>query len=238
MKNLLFLVMMSGSFFSYAQVGINTTTPEATLDINGNLIIREVADASAPNTTYEFLVKNQTTNVVEKVTGNLGTVSSNSSIAQLSKASTTGILAAEIYSGYNRISFEAADVKIDRGANVNVTNHTYTIPSSGVYAINFDYRYGNGVELQLFSLNGNPRVAILKQNGPSYSVVDSRIFSGVNASLLGIGAVSVVISQANINSVYEFTAGDVLSFEVFLGGIALNVLGKAATSVSIYKISD
>jgi hypothetical protein len=156
----------------------------------------------------------------------------------LKKSSTTGLLDASLYSGYNKINFDAADVKIDNGSLVDVVDDTYTVPTSGVYAVEFQYQYGNGVELQLLSFSGNPNIAILQHNGPSYTVIDSRIFSGANVNLLGIGALSVVISQASINSIYQFNAGDVLPFEVFMGGIALNVLGKATTSVSIYKISD
>lgn len=238
MKMKLLFIAVSGCFLCAAQVGINTITPEATLDINGDLIVRNVADAaSAPS--YDYLVRNSTTNVVEKVSGNLGTTTTNNTIAKASKSSTTGLLGTSFYSGYNRIDFSTGDIDIDKGSNFNSADDTYTVPTTGVYAVDFDYQYGNGVELQLLSFSGNPRVAILKQDGATYSVVDSRIFSGANISLpLGIGAFSVVISKSQINSLYELNAGDVLSFEVLLGGIALNVLGQASTSVSIYKISD
>jgi hypothetical protein len=151
------------------------------------------------------------------------------------------VLGASIYSGYNRIGFTGTDVKIDPGSNFDSATSTYKVPSDGVYAINFEYRYGDGVQLQLLSLGGTPRAAILKQLGASYTVLDERDFSGANISLglvLGIVPLSVIISQTQVNSIYKLTKDDVLSFEVYLGGIALSVLGNSFSSVSIYKISD
>src|SRR5690606_11953176 len=49
MKTLCFILL---SISCFAQVGINTTDPQAMLDINGNLIIREVAHATG---NFQFL---------------------------------------------------------------------------------------------------------------------------------------------------------------------------------------
>lgn len=236
-RKIVFLLLPFAFIHYNAQVGINTTTPQTTLDVNGNVIVRTV-QYSPPAASYEYLVRNSVTNVVEKVSGNLGSVSVNPTIAKIATSSTTGLLQAGFYPGYSRINFETADVAIDKGSNVNVVDDTYTVPSTGVYAINYSYSYGNGVQLQLLSLAGNPNLAILRQTGAIPQVVDAKNFSGANVSLMGIGALSVVISQASINSVYQLAAGDILSFEVFEGGIDVGVLGVANASISIYKISD
>lgn len=230
--------------FTYAQVGINTTDPQATLDINGNLIVRTVPTTPASG-TYDFLVVNSGSNEVQRLNGNLGTsgnASFSSTFAKASRSSTTALLGANIYSGYNRINFLPASLTINPGNHFNATDDTYVVPSTGIYKVEFEFRYGNGVELQLLSFNGNPRMAILKQEASGYSIVDDRAFSAANVGLeagpINLGALSLVLSQGQINSMYPFTAGDVLSFEVFLGGVALSVLGNARATVSIRKISD
>jgi len=66
--NIFFTTMaILGSIAGYSQnglVGINTTTPSTTFDVNGGTRVRSLVDATA-NTTY-------TRNVVADVNGNLG----------------------------------------------------------------------------------------------------------------------------------------------------------------------
>jgi len=47
MKRLLLVAIYLGGFFAAAQVGVGTTTPMSTLDINGNLSIKHVTLAGA-----------------------------------------------------------------------------------------------------------------------------------------------------------------------------------------------
>jgi len=46
MKTFIIILSLVVSFFSFSQVGINNTNPNATLDINGNLSIRSVTTTS------------------------------------------------------------------------------------------------------------------------------------------------------------------------------------------------
>jgi len=226
--------------FVDAQVGINTTTPEATLDVNGNVIIREVEDASS-SPSYNFLVVDGTTHKVGKVSGNLSGGSgstSNSTIAKAVEEDGISLISAEFYPGWNRIDFGSGHVPINSGNHFDPSTDTYTVPSAGVYAVNFEFRYGNGVQLQLLNFSGSPRIGILKQKTSGYDVVDERVFSGANVSLFGIGALSIIVSSVSMNSLYTFAANDVISFEVAPGGISLGLLDDSYTSVTIYKISD
>lgn len=110
----------------------------------------------------------------------------------------------------------------------------YVVPSSGIYAVNYEFRYGDGVILQVLNIGGTPSIGILRQTGAGYTVLDQKTFSGANIPLVA----SILISQSSINSVYRLTAGDRLSFEVLEGGLALSLLSDSRATVSIYKISD
>ena len=51
MKNILVLVVFLSGFFTSAQVGVGTTTPLSTLDINGNLSVKHVLLTGAATPT-------------------------------------------------------------------------------------------------------------------------------------------------------------------------------------------
>lgn len=51
MKNILVIVALLSSLYSFAQVGIGTTTPQSTLDINGTLSVKHVTLTGAATTT-------------------------------------------------------------------------------------------------------------------------------------------------------------------------------------------
>ena len=233
MKKHYYLLAVIVPIFSFAQVGINTTTPLATLDVNGNLIVRTV-NTTAPDTTYNFLVQNQTTKEVEKITGNLGTVSANSTIAKAVEENGVSLLSGSLFAGWQKIDFGPGHVNINPGNNFSAATDFYTVPATGIYQINYEFRYGNGVLLSALNFSGTPSIGILNHSGGSYTVLDKRKFSGANVPFL----VSLLISNSSINSIYQLTAGDQLSFEVNAGGLGMGALSSSYATFSIRKISD
>lgn len=228
-------------FFSpyllWGQVGINTTEPKATLDVNGNLMIRqldEVIDVS----DHKVLLVNEVNSEVLKVDMSLIS-NSNSYVGNITKAKVSGssvLLSANFYSGWDRVAHIPDP---DFNTNFNTADSTYKIPSDGVYAIKYYYRFGNGVQLQLLSFGGSPKIGILKhgENG-GYTILDQKEFSGASLNLSIIGLLSVLISSTNVDSVYKLKKDDVLSFEYFKGGISLDLLGNSTSEIQIYKISN
>ncbi|AYO57622.1 hypothetical protein CO230_05495 [Chryseobacterium sp. 6424] len=214
-----------------AQVGINTETPGATLDVNGNLIIRQVDPATAAS-NYNFLVVNSTTAEVEQISGSNTPPAVNTTIARLDEENNLSLLNVSGFNGWRRIDFATADINVSN--NFDLTDDVYVVPSSGIYAVNYEFRYGDGVILQVLNIGGAPSIGILRQTGAGYTVLDQKTFSGANIPLVA----SILISQSTINSVYRLTAGDRLSFEVLEGGLALSLLSDSRATVSIYKISD
>lgn len=69
MRKIYTMVLLVSIGLLQAQVGINTDDPQSTLDVNGDVIIRTV-EVAAPNSNYDFLVHNNSTNEVQKVNGN------------------------------------------------------------------------------------------------------------------------------------------------------------------------
>lgn len=218
----------------FSQVGINTTTPQATLDVNGNLIVRTVNSAT-PAVTYDFLVHNNSTKEVEKFSGNFTTGSTaNTTIAKVADSDGISLLSGSLFAGWRKINFSASNISINPGNNFSATSDFYTVPSNGIYKIVFEFRYGTGVLASLLNFNGTPSIGILKHTGGTYTVLDSRKFSGVSVPLLA----SIIVSNTSIDSIYQLSAGDQLSFEVNDGGLSLNLLSSSYATFYVQKISD
>ena len=231
------LCISSLAFTQSGNVGINTETPSATLDINGNLKVR-TTPTSGTLTSYTVLGINNTTKEVTNLDNTLFASASTTTNGTVTKVSATGIgsvLGLTLSNGFQKINFPAA--AIGGTANFNAATDVYTVPSDGIYAVKFSFRYGNGVQLRLLSLTGgDPRIAIF--NGTT--LVDESIFSGANVNLLGaLGVLSLIVSETDIDSVYRFNAGDQITFQSNQSGINLDLLSEnIRASAVIYKISN
>lgn len=238
MKN--FYLIFGGLLFSYniyAQVGINTSEPKATLDVNGNFRVNSVAEITALDNNHKVLLLNEATKMVDKVdlsllSGNSGS-NINNSISKGIEADGVSLLNIGLFDGWQKIDFASGHVPLNAGNYFDSATDQYTVPSKGLYVIDFYFRYGTGLQASL--LGGTPKIGILRVpfSGGSYQVLDSRKFSGVN-----LGLVAVTVSSVEINSIFSLSQGDKLSFEFDQGGVSLGLLGSSSTSFHIYKISD
>lgn len=235
---LIFLGLFATGIAQTGNVGINTATPTATLDVNGNAKIR-----TTPNSTtlvgHQVLGIDTTTKEVKMLDPSLFTTSTSGTVnTTISKATVVGtgaLLGLTGSNGYEKINFGPATL----GTNFDTTTDTYTVPTSGVYAIKFNYRYGDGVNLNVSLLNfngGTPKIGIFR-NGV---VMDEGFFGGASISLLApLVAISVIVSDTYVDSVYQLTAGDVIDFRYNQAGLNVALLSSNVTAkMVVYKISD
>ncbi|WP_265131170.1 hypothetical protein [Chryseobacterium oranimense] len=232
----LLLALSAASVFS--QVGINTATPSATLDVNGTLKVRDTQMIpSLPG--YTLMVVNDGTFQVAKVdpqvlidaaTTSAGT---NTTVYAAKKTSGISLLSLGLFpSGFRAVNFLAAERSIGSAALFSDTDNTYTIPSAGIYAVGFTFKYGTGLQASI--LANSPGVGILRTRAGVATIIDNRPFSGANLILL-----SLTISETSLSSIYSFQAGDKISFGL-TGSTALDVslLGASVASFYIYKVSN
>ena len=174
------------------------------------------------------VVKSLDPSILQSTAGPIAT----NTIAKASISDGISLLNLGISGGWEKINFNSTDLKINRNNNFDVNTDFYTVPSTGIYVINFAFLYGTGVQASL--LGGTPRVAILRlSTDTDFDVLAEKSFSGVNLALANI-----TISDVTLNSVYQLNAGDRIVFGFNRSGIALGLLGSSSTSFSIYKISD
>ncbi|PWN69265.1 hypothetical protein C1631_014505 [Chryseobacterium phosphatilyticum] len=228
------LILACASIPLFSQVGINTATPQATLDVNGTLIVRDTPQATVlPG--FQLLASNLGSDEVFIMDPQLviGASKTDPSIFAAKKTTGISLLSLGLFpSGFRAVNFLAAERTIGSAALFNDTDNTYTIPSTGVYAIGFSFRYGSGLQASI--LANSPGVGIVRTRAGVATVIDSRPFSGANLVLL-----SLTISDTSVSSLYSFQAGDKISFGL-VGSTALDVglLGSSTSSFYIYKVSN
>ncbi|MDP9961518.1 hypothetical protein [Chryseobacterium lathyri] len=218
----------------FSQVGINTATPSAALDVNGTMKVRDVpATPALPG--YEILVLNTGSTQVSKANPQLlydSTV--NSSVYAAKKTTGIDLVSLGLFpSGFRAVNFLASERTVGSATLFSDTDNTFTIPSNGIYQVGFSFRYGSG--LQAAILTNTPGIGIFRNRAGVGTLIDSRVFSGITVPLL----LSLTISESTLNSLYSFQAGDKISFG--LTGSSLleaGILGTSIGSFYIYKVSN
>lgn len=232
MKNkfTLFILSIGFGITGYAQVGISTDDPQATLDVNGNVKIRTTPEVTSLTSDHYILVKDQST-------------SGDDEISQISSSYFTAATAyaAESDGGWsllnlgisgtnwNRINLSSGDTTI--GDPTHFVNGIYTAPSSGVYVVNYEFQLEAGVDITLL---GNKRLGLIK-NGV---VIEDKVFDGVRVDLGPLNIATVPVTSTNINKMVILEAGDTLTFAVETGGINLGLLTDNKVSLYVYKVAN
>lgn len=232
--NLYSLILACATLPLFSQVGINTSAPTATLDINGNMRVRNTpAATTVPG--YQLLVQDNSTTSVFAMDPQLliGAANVNSGMYAAKKTSGISLLSLSLFpTGFRSVNFLAAERTIGSGAMFSDTDNTFIIPSDGVYYIGFSFRYGSGVQASV--LANSPGIGILRNRSGVGAIIDSRTFSGIDAVLL-----KITVSDSSINSIYSLKKDDKISFGL-VGSSLLDagLLDSSVASFTIYKVSN
>jgi len=238
--SLLLATMSTLAFSQSGWVGIGTPNPQASLDVNGTMKIRQTPAApTLPG--YQVLAVNQNTGgdaqVVQVSPQVISDYVINSGIntSVYSAKKTSGITLINIGilpNGFRPVNFLVAEKTTGTSSLFSDSDGSYTAPSAGIYAIGFTFRYGTG--LQSGVLTTPPSIAILRNRAGTGTIIDTREFSGIN-----LGLVSLTISEGSINSLYSLQAGDKISFGLTNNSLLdLGLLGLSTVSFYIYKVSN
>ncbi|KQT35939.1 hypothetical protein ASG22_02650 [Chryseobacterium sp. Leaf405] len=236
----LFALVGICTFSQSGWIGINTPNPQANLDVNGTMKLRNTpAATSLPG--YQILSVNLNSNGDSQVSQmnpqmladfavNSG---ANTSIYAAKKSTGITLVSLSLFpTGFRTVNFLEAERNVGVPALFSETDHSYTIPSNGTYAVGFSFKYGTGVQAGV--LVNSPGVGILRTRNNVATLIDSRIFSG-----LDLGLVALTIAESNITSLYTFQAGDKINFGL-TGSTALTagILSTSVGSFYIYKVSN
>lgn len=207
MKSLVLHLLLLFPIIGFSQVGIGTTDPTATLDVNGNFRIRTTTSNTRQTASKDSIL------VVDALGNTQRTTSKNIIESHLksfikggfvsgSPASVSLSIAANSYSTipFNTIEF-------DTNSEFNTTTYTYTAKQSGIYAVYVAIR----TNPSLLSLGSDFGVAVFK-NG----VLSSReSYSNIQVTLVG----NVTPPNRSVQTLLQLNTGDTISFRAFSGGL-------------------
>lgn len=208
-----------------AQVGIGTDTPQAMLDINGNLRIRQI-DTGPATADSLLVIDNQ--NIVSKVA--IADVMQNGS--QVSFVKGTGgasiLLGIDILTGWKTIGFN--NVEFDLNNDYNTATYQFTAPKTGIYKIYAQYRTSS-----LLSA-GNLGIGIFKQTGTNTPILiaeESYLQVGVD---LGLVTIEVSPPVRKTQTLVQLNTGDKIFFGSRVPIVNLTLLGGPQSFFTINQV--
>lgn len=280
-KCYILLTALLCSYSIYAQVGINTDNPQATLDVQkstnptramGILPPRVTGDelrlnanlyGTAQNGAIVYVTTPITASTEPKTLGvttrglfiydALEPNGNGNGLWQIlpdgpaTPTATTGdgAYAAKFSSTFNLLGLSVGNslVELNIGGttggtttvqvpSTSMSNGVYTVPSTGIYQIKYQYKEGSGANVNLLT-NSGIRILRTPVGSTTASILDSKGFGGVSVALV----LTVSITETTINHLYNLTAGDKIQFGIdrqSLAGVSLATAAEA--DISIYRV--
>ncbi|QNJ96642.1 BclA C-terminal domain-containing protein [Constantimarinum furrinae] len=216
MKRSIFYLFLIFSISGFSQIGIGTTSPSASLDINGNVRIRSVnqdPDTDVARDSVLVISKDGTVNTMEAVK----IISAALPTAVKGNFSSSGLVNLSLLSGSQTITFDSE--AFDMNDEFDLTSHTFTANNDGIYSVYVQIEASSSLGIAT-----NFGVQILK-NG----TVENRN-SFANVGILGTNATPPVRSSQTL---LQLTAGDTITFRVE-GDIALGSVNLLGTDQDSY----
>ena len=215
-----------------AQVGINTTRPMATLDVNGNVIIRDVSAVTNLSSDYSLMIRDKSSigdNTVKEISSDYFSGKKTAYYAR--KNGSWSLLNLSLGGGWQKLNLTgASDTKM--GDTSLFTNGVYTAIQPGIYSIHYELKLESGINIEAL---GGKKLGILKND----ALWEEKSLDGVRVSLLGITLASIPITSTGIQSIASLETGDTVTFAINTSGLLdVGLLTDSQISLYIYKISN
>ncbi|MDN3594475.1 hypothetical protein [Zunongwangia endophytica] len=238
MRHFYFIILLLVNLPLLAQVGIGTEDPVATLDINGNLIIRSVDTISSGKSNISILVIDNS-------------LKGNSEVKQIPITEFREESTSSAYSAVNDGNWSLLQLNIlnRKWSKIDLTgeddtklgnqsllkNGVYTAPKSGIYRIHFVIHLESGIEL---SVLGGKRLAVLKNNSVWEEKYFDAINVGIGSDLLGLNSIAQVpLTSTSIDTLIELEKGDKVQFVMSSALLNIGLLSDSKIALQAYKIA-
>lgn len=216
MKSILLIASILCCLTGFAQVGIGTVTPTATLDVNGNLRIR-----STSTNIRETAVKDSIL-VVDK-TGNIQRISSKMVIESRLKTFIKGGFSSAsdqsltISSGTVKVPFNYVD--FDENSEFDASAYRFKAKTEGIYAIDVQ------IKANSTSVATNFGVSIQKNE----SIIARCGFSNIGVNL-GLIVINVTPPIRAVHTLVKLNVDDTITFNINTDLINVGLLSSKTDS--------
>lgn len=218
MKKLLIILLLA-SAGGFAQVGIGTLSPAATLDINGNAKVRTIAAS-----TLEAVAKDSVLVIDRGFINRIPTKSIiESHFKTFIKGGFTGTpdQAITLTSGVAKLQFNAEDFDENNEYNTSGSSYEFIAKNAGLYAIDVQIKAGSAI-----AVSPDFGVAIMKTPLSTGTAVIVAKQSFANIGVLGINVTPPV---RFVRSLVKLVAGDKIFFNVY-NNLSLGVVSAPEES--------
>ena len=210
MKNKLLIILFILPISILAQVGIETTSPTKTLDVNGEMRVRITStNLNEPAAKDSILVVDNLGNINR--TSSKKVVNSYLKTVVKGKFSSSSVINLSLISSKALIPFDA--VEFDINTEFNTSTNTFTAKQDGIYSIKIQIKSDATVGAAT-----NFGVAISK-NG---SIISRNSFA--NISLLSTNVTPPIRS---LESLVQLNTGDTINFNIVSDLISVSILGTS-----------
>lgn len=202
----------------FSQVGIGTTEPTASLDINGNLRIRSIQEETEEKIATDSILVISRDGTVNRISSKK-VYESNIKTAIRGGFSGTGTnINLSIGSNYAIIPFDAID--FDANNEFDVATHTFTAKQDGIYQVYAQINSSGGI-----AASSNYGIQIL-QGG---TVIAQQNFANINLTVLTLN-INITPPVRSIQTLVQLSEGEAIQFRVFTNLLSVNLLRSKADS--------
>ncbi|MDN3665510.1 hypothetical protein ACFFU1_16155 [Algibacter miyuki] len=220
-KFFILLLLILFSILSTAQVGIGTTNPQATLDVNGTLKIDNTLQETELGVIKDSILVISRSGIINTLPATEILKAALPTTVKASFSTGGSKTLAIALGGKSKLTFNSEE--IDSNDEFDLTTNTFTAKQDGIYIVSAQIKIGSAISASTnFGLG-------IEKNGT--------LITEENYLSVSVLSTSVSSPYRRLSTAVELVKDDTITFIVTTGLLSVDVLGdKKDSFCSIYQI--
>lgn len=208
----------------YPQIGIGTTEPTASLDINGDLRIRTILEETVADLVNNSILVSSDEGVVNKIEFNK-LYDSKIKTAIHGSFAGPGNITLILGSNFKTIPFDT--VEFDTNNEFDTSSSIFTAKQDGIYHVSAQINSSAAL-----NISTNYGIQILKGN----TIIAQQNYANIGINL-GITSINVTPPVRSVQTLVELKANETIKFRLYTNLASVSLLGSKSDSFfSIYQV--